>query len=55
MEQKACAVSHPNLNVLKQKLTKAWDDIDAEIVRATCGQVVPRLRRVVKEKRDYIL
>jgi len=54
LEQKACAVSHPNVDVLKQKLSKAWDEIEAETVRATCRQVIPRLRRVVKEKGSYV-
>ena len=44
LEQKACAVSHPNVDVLKQKLSKAWDEIEAET----------RLRRVVKEKGSYV-
>ena len=29
-------------------------EIEAETVRATCRQVIPRLRRVVKEKGSYV-
>ena len=29
LEQKACSVSHPNVEALKQKLTESWEDIEA--------------------------
>jgi len=54
LEQKACRVSHQSVEVLKKKLTESWEEIDRETVRATCDQVVPRLRRVLKEKGGYI-
>ena len=54
LDQKFCAVSYSSVEVLKQKLTKSWAKIDAETVRATCDQVIPRLRRVIKEKGGYI-
>ena len=54
LETKACRTSHPNLDSLKQKLTSAWDEIDPEVVRATCAQVLPRLRKVIKNKGGYI-
>ena len=53
LEQKACTVSHPSVEVLKQKLTKSWDEVDAETVCATCAQVVPRLRHVIRERGGY--
>ena len=43
LEQNSCAVSHSSVEVLKQKLTKSWEGIDAETVRATCDQVIPCL------------
>ena len=54
LETKACRTSHPNLDSLKRKLTSAWDEIDPEVVRATCAQVLPRLRKVIKNKGGYI-
>ena len=54
LETKACRTSHPNLDSLKRKLTSAWDEIDPEVVRATCAQVLPQLRKVIKNKGGYI-
>ena len=54
LETKACRTSHPNLDSLKRKLTSAWDEIDPEVVHATCAQVLPRLRKVIKNKGGYI-
>ena len=54
LEQKSCAVSHSSVEVLKQNLTKSWAEIYAEIVHATCDQVIPCLCRVIKEKEGYI-
>ena len=54
LEQKACVVSHLSVKVLKAKLKKCWAEIEAETVRATCTQVIPRLRRVIKNKEEYI-
>ena len=54
LEQKSCAISYSSVEVLKQKLTKSWAEIDAETVCATCDQVIPRLCLVIKEKGGYI-
>ena len=54
LEQKACKVSHSSVEVLKQKLTESWDEIDFETVRATCAQVSERLLRVIRAKGGYI-
>ena len=54
LETKAFCTSHPNLDSLKRKLTSAWDEIDPKVVRATCAQVLPRLRKVIKNKGGYI-
>ena len=54
LEQKACIVSHPNMNSLKQKLTKYWEEIDPETVRDTCDQVVFRHRQVIKAREGYV-
>ena len=37
LEPKACTVSHPNVEVLKKKLTESWDQIENETVHATCA------------------
>ena len=37
-----------------QKDLKSWEEIDGETVRATCDQVIPRLRRIVRHKGGYI-
>ena len=39
---------------LKEKLKICWAEIDSEAVRATCNQVISRLRRVIKEKGGYV-
>ena len=39
LEQKSCAVSQSNVEVLKQKLTKSWAEIDAETVHTTCDSL----------------
>ena len=54
LEQKACSVTHTSVTALTEKLKKCWVEIDSETVRATCDQVVPRSRRVIKEKGGYI-
>ena len=38
LEQKACSTSHPNIETLKQKLKASWEEIDPEVVHATCTQ-----------------
>ena len=43
-----------SVEVLKQKLTNSWAEIDTETVHVTCDQVIPRLCQVIKEKRGYI-
>ena len=54
LEQKACSTSHPNIETLKRKLKASWEEIDPEVVCATCAQILPRLRRLVKNKGGYI-
>ena len=54
LEQKACSVTHTSVTTLKVKLKKYWAEIDSETVRATCDQVIPHLRQVIKEKGGYI-
>ena len=50
LEQKTCSQLHSTVEALKLKLIKSWEEIDGETVRATCDQVIPRLRRVVRQK-----
>ena len=54
LEQKSYAVSHSTVEVLKQKLTESWTEIDAKTVRATCDHMIPHLCQVTKEKERYI-
>ena len=54
LEQKACAISHKNVELLKRMLLKCWEEIDAKTLRATCFQVSSRLQHVIYAKRDYI-
>ena len=35
-------------------MTKSLAKIDVETLRAVCHQVIPRLRRVIREKEGYI-
>ena len=49
-----CAVSHSNVEKLKKKLKESWAKIETETIRATCDQVISRLRRVIIEKGGYI-
>ena len=53
-ERKACAVSHSNVEKLKKKLKEFRAKIESETIRATCDQVISRLRRVIIEKGRYI-
>ena len=54
LERKACAVSHSNMEKLKKKLKESWAKIESETIRATCDQVISRLRCVIIEKGGYI-
>ena len=54
LEQKACSQSHSSVEALKRKLVKSWEEIDGKTVSATCDQVIPHLRRVVRQMGGYI-
>ena len=54
LERNACSVSHSNMEKLKKKLKESWAKIESETIRATCDQVISRLRRVIIEKGGYI-
>ena len=54
LKQKTCSVTHTSVIALEEKLKKCKAEIDSETVRATCDQVTPRLRQVIKEKGRYI-
>ena len=53
LEQKACTSSHMSVAALKKKLTKSWSEIDENTIRATCDQIIPRLRKVITQKGSY--
>ena len=54
LEQKSCSQSHYSVKALKRKLIKSWEEIDGNTARATCDQVIPCLRRVFRQKCEYI-
>ena len=41
-------------SILKNRLKACWEEISEETVRASCSQVLDRLRRVGKAKGEYI-
>ena len=53
LERKASTVSHSNVEKLK-KFKESWAKIESETIRATCDQIISRLRRVIIEKGGYI-
>ena len=53
LEQKACAITHKSVDLLKRALVKSWDEICEETVCATCSQVSSRLRRLIWVKGGY--
>ena len=53
LEQKACTSSHKSVVALKNKLTKSLSEIDENTIRATCDQIIPRLRKVITQKVCY--
>jgi inhibitor of nuclear factor kappa-B kinase subunit alpha len=50
LEQKACAINHSSVSQLKRSLTKAWEEIPVETVRATISQWRTRLGKCVRSK-----
>ena len=53
LEQKACIVSQPVVEVSKKYSIDSWDQIKTETVHATCAQVIQSVRRVIREKGKY--
>ena len=53
LEKKACATPAPSISVLKQKLIKAWSEIDQSILRAAIKDFPRRLQAVIKVKGDH--
>ena len=53
LDHKACATSHKNIDALKYSLNKSWNEISPETLRATCSQVIDRLRCVIRAKGGY--
>lgn len=50
LEADACSVPCQNIQVLKRKLSKCWDEISLEVVRAAIDAFPKRLRSVVKAR-----
>ena len=50
LETEACSIPSPNIEALKAKLIKFWDDIPLDIVRAAVDVFPKRLRNVVKAR-----
>ena len=54
LARKAYQKSHKNLDSLKRSLVTAWDDINADTVRACSEKAHRRLEAVVKAEGGYI-
>ena len=54
LETKACAASHSSIESLKRSLTRAWEQIPEEIMRAAVEAFPRRLRAVVQKKGGVI-
>ena len=54
LARKVCQKPHKNLDSLKCSLVTAWDDIDADTVRACSEKAHRRLEAVVKAEGGYI-
>ena len=50
LEANACSVLCRNIDALKRKLTKSWDEISLDVVRAAVAAFPKRLRSVVKAR-----
>jgi len=50
LEANACSVPCRNIDALKRKLTKCWDEISLDVVRAAVAAFPKRLRSVVKAR-----
>ena len=53
LESEACAKQHSSVEMLRASLTRAWDNISQEVVRAACEAFPKRLRAAVKAKGDH--
>ena len=53
LEHKACATSYKNIDALKHSFEKSWNEISPETLRATCSQVIDRLRCMIRAKGGY--
>ena len=49
-----CATPHPSLGSLKSKLSKEWDAIPQEHLRAAGDAFVERLMVIIRNKGYYI-
>ena len=54
LETKACANSHSSIESLKRSLTRAWEQIPQETMRAAVEAFPRRLRAVIQKKGGYI-
>ena len=54
LEDKMCATPHPSLGSLKSKLSKEWDAIPQEHLRAAGDAFVERLMVIIRNKGYYI-
>ena len=50
METKACSKPHPNISSLRISIAKAWANMSADYIRATCNQFRARIEAVIKNK-----
>ena len=54
LEQKVCAVSHPNVESLKRHLQAEWEKIPTEMLAAIVGNFKKRLRGCIKARGGHI-
>lgn len=53
LEKKACATPARSIDVLKERLVKAWSEIDQNMLRDAIDSFPRRLRAVIKAKGDH--
>lgn len=54
LEAKVCHTWYRNVDALKDALVKAWEEVDPEVVRASCARVHQRLKAVKLARGGHI-
>ena len=53
LEREACPTTHPNLNSLKDSITRAWEEISEEYTVKTTKAFKGWIKKVIEENGDY--